>query len=173
MNLYTVFRNRRQQIETTFIIYRGRNVHNMAHTVESLESTLECIPLTYLEYEHEQELKFKKYEDEQSMEWAKNCLSEHKLEEDYIYEKRGVNNYDEKYVSRKYNESITRRMDRLHEELLEDYLDFRRKSDPSFHFSEISSAQESLWPEFRATVLTEPTPAELRKAWEAFLERRS
>ncbi len=145
---------------STFDIVTERNVHMAQFD-------------TYHDYQRFHELKFNEYENKQSMKWAEKCLADHKLEEDYPYEKRGVPDYDNKYVSRKYKESIERRMDRLHEEFLEDYLDYRQISDPSFQFSDISSAQESLWPEFRVTIDRELTPAELRNAWEAFLERMS
>jgi hypothetical protein len=42
--------------------------------------------------------------------------------------------------------------------------------DPDYFV--IAPEYESLWPEFRATVLIEPPPVELRKAWKAFLAER-
>jgi len=42
--------------------------------------------------------------------------------------------------------------------------------DPDYFV--IAPEYASLWPEFRATVLTEPTPVELRNAWKAFLAER-
>ena len=162
--------------------------------VESDASTSLELPLTYPEYvavmekyESAQVVQFYEQEKVRTMEWAikrmemdrAECLERHRCGDDYHddYDYYDCDpNYDKKYVSRKYAEAMESMQERLPEETREDYLCFRQKSDPSWtHFWDDEGKhvceQESLWPEFRVTA-DRGNPAELRKAWEAFLAVR-